>query len=281
VRHWVKWHFKTLQGIKTLSNERAAHIAGADLDFHRRDLHDAIARGEFPRWQVQVQLMPEADAERYAIHPFDLTKVWPHADYPPIDVGVFELNRNPQNYFAEVEQAAFEPGNMPPGLGASPDKVLQARLLSYPDAHRYRLGINYAALPVNLPHCPVHHYHRDGQTRFDANGGASVNYEPNSFGGPQQAGGPQEPPLPLLGPAERYDHRAGNDDYAQAGALFRLMSEEQKAQLVANLAQPLKTVPKAIQCRQLSQFLRADPDYGARVAAALGVALEDIATSAA
>ncbi len=279
VRHWVKWHFKTLQGIKTLTNERAAHIAGADLDFHRRDLHDAIARGEFPRWQVQVQLMPEADAERYAIHPFDLTKVWPHADYPPIDVGVFELNRNPQNYFAEVEQAAFEPGNMPPGLGASPDKVLQARLLSYPDAHRYRLGINYAALPVNLPHCPVHHYHRDGQTRFDANGGASVNYEPNSFGGPQQAGGPQEPPLPLQGPAARYDHRAGNDDFAQAGALFRLMSEEQKAQLVANLAQPLKTVPKAIQCRQLSQFLRADPDYGARVAAALGVALEDVATS--
>ena len=279
VRHWVKWHFKTLQGIKTLTNERAAHIAGADLDFHRRDLHDAIARGEFPRWQVQVQLMPEADAERYAIHPFDLTKVWPHADYPPIDVGVFELNRNPQNYFAEVEQVAFEPGNMPPGLGASPDKVLQARLLSYPDAHRYRLGINYAALPVNLPHCPVHHYHRDGQTRFDANGGASVNYEPNSFGGPQQAGGPQEPPLPLQGPAARYDHRAGNDDFAQAGALFRLMSEEQKAQLVANLAQPLKTVPKAIQCRQLSQFLRADPDYGARVAAALGVALEDVATS--
>ena len=278
VRHWVKWHFKTLQGIKTLSNESAANIAGADLDFHRRDLHDAIARGDFPRWQVQVQLMPEADAAGYAIHPFDLTKVWPHADYPPLDVGVFELNRNPQNYFAEVEQAAFEPGNMPPGMGASPDKVLQARLLSYPDAHRYRLGIQYAALPINLPRCPVHTYHRDGQARFDANGGSSVNYEPNGFGGPQQTGGAQEPPLPLQGPAARYDHHAGNDDFAQAGALFRLMNEDQKAQLVANLAGPLKTVPKAIQCRQLAQFVRADPDYGARVAAALGVALQDVAT---
>jgi catalase len=146
-RYWVKWHFKTMQGIKTLTNEEAAKIAGEDLDYHRRDLQAAIERGEFPKWRVQVQIMPEKDAETYAIHPFDLTKVWPHKDYPPVNVGIMELNRNPQNYFAEVEQAAFEPGNMPPGMSASPDKMLQARLLSYPDAHRYRIGINYAALP--------------------------------------------------------------------------------------------------------------------------------------
>ena len=278
-RHWVKWHFRTQQGIKTLTNERAAHIAGADLDFHRRDLHDAIERGDFPRWTVQVQLMPERDALTYRIHPFDLTKVWPHGDYPLIDVGFFELNRNPENYFAEVEQAAFEPGNMPPGMGASPDKVLQARLLSYPDAHRYRIGINYAALPINKPHVPVHTYHRDGQARFDGNGGASVNYEPNSLGGPVQDVSLREPALALQGDAARYDPRdepGGEDDFSQAGDLFRLMTEDQKAQLVANLVTPLKTVPRHIQLRQLRHFYRADADYGSRVAAALGVALADV-----
>jgi catalase len=222
--------------------------------------------------------MPEADAQTYAIHPFDLTKVWPHKDYPPIDVGEFELNRNPQNYFAEVEQAAFEPGNMPPGLGASPDKMLQARLLSYPDAHRYRIGINYAALPINRPHVAVHNYHRDGQTRFDANGGATVNYEPNSFGGPVQDCGTREPPLRLHGDAGRYATRdeAGGDDYHQAGDLYRLMSADQQAQLIANLVAPLKTVPRAIQLRQIAHFRRADADYGARVAAALGLPLDDL-----
>jgi catalase len=278
-RHWVKWHFKTMQGIKTLTNERAGNIAGADLDFHRRDLHDAIARGDFPKWKVQVQLMPELDADTYRIHPFDLTKVWPHKDYPVIDVGVFELNRNPENYFAEVEQAAFEPGNMPPGMGASPDKVLQARLLSYPDAHRYRIGINYAALPINKPHVPVHTYHRDGQARFDGNGGGAVNYEPNSFGGPVQDAGVREPPLRLHGDADRHaphDDAGGNDDYGQAGDLYRLMSEDQKEQLVANLVTPLKTVPREIQLRQLAHFYGADTDYGHRVAVGLGVKLEDV-----
>jgi catalase len=278
-RHWVKWHFKTLQGIKTLSNERAGHIAGADLDFHRRDLHDAIQRGDFPKWKVQVQLMPEADADAYRIHPFDLTKVWPYADYPPVDVGVFELNRNPENYFAEVEQAAFEPGNMPPGLGASPDKVLQARLLSYPDAHRWRIGINYAALPINRPHCPVHNYHRDGQTRFDGNGGSAVNYEPNSFSGPVQDKGVAEPPLKLQGDAGRYspqDDSGSSDNFSQAGALYRLMSVDQKSQLIANLTVPLKTVPRFIQLRQLAQFYQADVDYGAQMAHSLGLSLDEV-----
>jgi catalase len=279
VRHWVKWHFKTLQGIKTLTNERASHIAGADLDFHRRDLHDAIARGDFPKWKVQVQLMPELDADHYHIDAFDLTKVWPHRDYPLMDVGILELDRNPANYFAEVEQAAFEPGNTPPGMGASPDKVLQARLMSYPDAHRYRIGINYAALPINLPRSLVATYHRDGQGRFDSNGGSGVNYEPNSFGGPVQDITHKEPPLRLQGQVDRYApaslHGAG-DDFSQAGDLFRLMKPEQKDQLAANLVTPLKTVPRAIQLRQLGHFWRADPDYGARVAAGLGISMDDV-----
>ena len=280
-RYWVKWHFKTMQGIKTLTNEEAAKIAGADLDYHRRDLHAAIARGEFPKWKMQVQIMPEKDAETYRIHPFDLTKVWPHADYPLIDAGIMELNRNPANYFAEVEQAAFEPGNMPPGIGASPDKVLQARLLSYADAHRYRIGIQYAALPVNKPHCPVNTYHRDGQGRFDGNGGGAVNYEPNSFNGPVEDPRQKEPPLRISGDADRYSHRDGNEDYSQPGALYRLMNASQKSQLIGNLVSVLKTVPRFIQLRQIGHFSKADADYGARVAEGLGIKTGEIAGKAA
>jgi catalase len=281
VRFWVKWHFKTEQGNKTLTNAEAARIAGEDLDHHRRDLHAAIARGDFPKWKVQVQIMPEADALTYRIHPFDLTKVWPHADYPLVDVGVMELNRNPENYFAEVEQAAFEPGNMPPGMGASPDKVLQARLLSYPDAHRYRIGTNYAALDVNKPHCPIHTYHRDGQSRFDGNGGAAVNYEPNSFNGPADNPRLKEPPLKISGDADRYDHHAGNDDFGQAGALYRLMTDDKKAQLIANLVAALKPVPRFIQIRQIGHFCKADPAYGSRVAEGLGIGIDEILGKAA
>jgi catalase len=276
-RFWVKWHFKTLQGIQTLTNAQAATIAGTDLDYHRRDLHDAIARGDFPQWRVQIQIMPELQARSYAIHPFDLTKVWPHADYPVMDVGVMTLTQNPRNYFAEVEQAAFEPGNMPPGMGASPDKVLQARLLSYPDAHRHRIGIQYAALPVNRPHCPVKTYHRDGASRFDGNGEGGVNYEPNSFDGPVQDPRVREPALALQGDADRFDNRQGNEDYSQAGALYRLMSPAQKDQLIGNLLAVLQTVPRAIQLRQLQQFGRADSGYGARVAAGLGISAKDAA----
>jgi catalase len=280
-RYWVKWHFKTLQGNRTLTNDAAAQIAGKDLDFHRRDLHAAIQRGDFPKWRVQLQVMPEVQAATYRIHPFDLTKVWPHKDYPLIDVGIMELNRNPENYFAEVEQAAFEPGNMPPGMGASPDKMLQARLLSYPDAHRYRIGINYAALPVNKPHCPVNTYHRDGQTRFDDNGGGRVNYEPNSFNGPMDDPTVKEPPLKISGDADSYDHHQGNEDYSQAGDLYRLMSADQKFQLIGNLVSALKSVPRIIQERQLGHFAKADPDYGARVASGLGIAVEAIVGQAA
>lgn len=274
--YWVKWHFKTMQGIKTLTQAEANKIAGEDLDYHRRDLFAAIERGDFPKWQVMVQIMPERDAETYPINPFDLTKVWPHKDYPLVEVGVLELNRNPQNHFAEVEQAAFEPGNMPPGMGASPDKVLQARLLSYPDAHRYRIGVNYAALDVNKPRCPVHHYHRDGQTRFDGNFGSAVNYQPNSFDGPIEDARAKEPPLKISGDADRYDHRIGNDDYTQAGNLFRLMSADQKRQLIDNLVGAMRSVPKFIQVRQLKHFYKADPDYGKSVAAGLSVDAKEI-----
>ena len=275
-RYWVKWHFITLQGIKTLTQAEANKIAGEDLDYHRRDLFAAIERGDFPKWRVMVQIMPEREAETYAINPFDLTKVWPHKDYPLIEVGVLELNRNPQNYFAEVEQAAFEPGNMPPGMSASPDKVLQARLLSYPDAHRYRIGVNYAALEVNKPRCPVHHYHRDGQTRFDGNAGSAVNYQPNSFDGPVEDAKYKEPPLRISGDADRYDHHIGNDDYTQAGNLFRLMSADQKRQLTDNLVGALRSVPKFIQVRQLKHFYKADPEYGKGVAVGLGVDVQEV-----
>lgn len=270
-RFWVKWHLKTLQGIQCLTTAQANDIAAQDLDYHRRDLFAAIEKGDFPKWQVQLQIMPEKDAEHYAINPFDLTKVWPHKDYPLMDVGILELNQNPQNYFAEVEQAAFEPGNLPPGIGASPDKMLQARLISYPDAHRYRIGINYAALPVNKPHCPVNTYHRDGHMRFDDNGGKQVNYQPNSFNGPIDDKQWREPPLKISGDADRYDHRLGNDDYTQAGNLYRLMSAEQKTLLIDNIVSAMQTVPQAIQLRQIAHFYKADADYGSRVAQGLGL----------
>lgn len=275
-RYWVKWHFKTQQGNETLTQAEANKIAAEDLDHHRRDLYAAIESGDFPKWRVMVQIMPERDADTYAIHPFDVTKVWPHADYPLQEVGVLELNRNPQNYFAEVEQSAFEPGNLPRGMGASPDKMLQARILSYPDAHRYRIGVNYAALDVNKPRIPVHHYHRDGATRFDGNSGSALNYQPNSFDGPVDAVAYKEPPLRISGDADRYDHRAGNDDYQQAGALFRLMSTAQKNQLIGNLVGALQGVPKFIQVRQLKHFYQADPAYGKGVAEGLGIAVSEV-----
>ncbi len=273
-RYWVKWHLKTQQGIDCMPAGEAAEIAGQNPDHHRQDLHAAIERGENPRWTVKVQIMPEAKAEHYHVNPFDLTKVWHYADYPLIEVGVLELNRNPVNHFAEVEQAAFEPGNLPPGFGPSPDKMLQARLMSYPDAHRHRIGVNYGALPVNRPRCPVHSYHRDGQLRFDANGGAEPVYQPNSFGGAADDYPLQEPPLRIDGDASRYDHHDGNDDYTQAGDLFRLMSPAKQQELIDNLVGAMSDVPREIQLRQIVHFTRADKAYGEGVAKGLGITQE-------
>jgi catalase len=268
-RHWVKFHFRSQQGIKNWTNEEAAKVIGEDRESHQRDLFEAIERGEFPRWTLSVQIMPEADADKHAYNPFDLTKVWPHKDYPLIEVGVLELNKNPDNYFAQVEQSSFSPANVVPGIGHSPDKMLQFRIFSYADAARYRLGGNHDQLPVNQPRCPVHNYARDGQMRFGDNGGGSINYEPNSFNGPVEQPAAKEPPLAIDGAADRYNHRDGNDDYGQAGDLFRLMDAEQQRQLFSNIAAAMKGVPQFIVERQLGHFAKADPAYAEGVRKAL------------
>ncbi|HXJ86112.1 MAG TPA: catalase [Candidatus Binatia bacterium] len=270
-RYWVKFHFKTQQGHRFLTNEEAAKVVGTTRESFGEDLQSAIERAEFPRWTMQVQIMPEGDAEKTSYNPFDLTKVWPHAEYPPIDVGVMELNRNPENYFTEIEMAAFSPSNKVRGIGFSPDKMLQARVFSYADAHRYRLGTHYEALPVNAPRCPVRTYHKDGAMRFFQNGSVNPDayYEPNSFGGVMQDSAFVEPPLRISGDAARYDHRQGNDDFSQPGALFRLFDSGQRQRLFSNIAAAMKGVPMEIIERQLSLFDRVDAAYGEGVRTAL------------
>lgn len=276
-RVWCKWHFKTMQGIKNFDRESAIEMAGKDPDYSQRDLFNAIEKGDYPKWRVCIQVMTEEQAKNFRYNPFDLTKVWPHGEFPLIDVGVMTLNRNPMNYFAEIEQSAFSPVNIVPGMGYSPDKMLQARLISYPDAHRHRMGVNYESLPVNKPKCPVHTYHRDGHMRFDENGGASPNYEPNSFGGPTQDPRFVEEAWTLEDArVGRFNHREGNDDYTQAGNLFRLMTAEQKGRLIHNLVNAMASVPKRIQVKQIGHFLKADRAYGEGVAKGLGVDLSEV-----
>ena len=274
-QHWVKFHFKTMQGIKNWTNAEAAQKVANDRETHQRDLFEAIETGDFPKWKVHVQIMPEADADKHWYNPFDITKVWPHADYPLIEVGILELNRNPENYFAEVEQAALTPANIVPGVGHSPDKMLQARIFSYADAHRYRVGVNAEQLSVNKPRCPVHHYHADGTMRLAGHANPDAYYEPNSMGGSVQDERYREPPLTLSGTADRYNHRDGNDDYRQPGDLFRLMSADQKQQLFNNIAAAMQGVPLEIVKRQIAHFHKADPAYAAGVAGALGLSASD------
>ena len=273
---YVKYHFKTKQGIKNFTAESAELMKGKDPDYAQRDLFDSIAKGDFPKWRVAVQIMPEKEAETYPINPFDQTKVWPHRDYPLIEVGELVLDRNPKNYFAEVEQAAFDPKNIVQGMGYSPDKMLQGRLISYPDAHRYRIGVNYDALPVNKPQCPVMHYSRDGAMVFDGNFGSAPNYEPNSFHGPAENPEYRERPRPITGSVDRFDHHLGNDDFTQAGNLFRLMKPDAQNRLIANIVGSMKSVPKYIQEKQVGHFLKADPAYGRGVAEGLGLKVEDL-----
>jgi catalase len=270
-RFWVKFHFKTMQGIECLTDEQAALLVGGDRETHQRDLFESIERGEFPKWKFYVQIMPEADARKTPYNPFDLTKVWSHRDYPLIDVGVLELNRNPENYFAEVEQSAFSPASVVPGISHSPDKILQFRIFSYGDAHRYRLGVNSESLPVNRPRCPVHTYYRDGMMRFDANEGGAPNYEPNSFGGPVADPKFHEPPLALAGAMDRYAPSQEMDDFTQPGDLFRLMTPSQQMQLMDNIARAMRGVPKDIIARQVALFEKCDPAYGAGVAKRTGL----------
>jgi catalase len=277
---YVKYHFKTKQGIKNFTREEADHMKSVDMDFSQSDLFHHIEKGDFPKWTLSIQVMPEAEAETYHINPFDLTRVWPHADYPLIEVGEMTLNRNPVNYFEEVEQAAFDPKNIVPGMGYSPDKMLQGRLVSYPDAQRYRIGVNYDSLPVNKPQCPYHTYNRDGSMRFDGNGGASPNYEPNSFGGPTQDPKYVERPRTIASTAVgRYNHRDDSDFYTQPGNLFRLMKPQEKERLIGNIVASLSNAPRNIQERQLCHFFRADPAYGEGVAKALGIPVEELATA--
>ncbi|HWW68332.1 MAG TPA: catalase [Duganella sp.] len=272
-RVYCKWHLKTKQGIKNLPAAEASRLAGEDPDYAQRDLFGAIAAGDFPQWEVKLQVATEAELAaweaRTGWNPFDLTKVWPHKDFPLIPVGLFELNRNPLNYHAEVEQAALSPSNVVPGLGYSPDKMLQARLFAYHDAQLYRVGTNHQHLPVNAPRCPVHNQQRDGAMAI-ANGGSARNYQPVDASGSNPQGlGHGEPALALQGGAARYDGRGKEDDYTQAGNLFRLLPAEEKLNLFNNIAGPLSQVSAEIIARQLGHFDQADPAYGAGVRAAL------------
>lgn len=275
-RFWVKFHFKTQQGVVNFTDEEAEKIVATDREYSQRDLFNHIEAGDFPKWNMRVQIMPEADAKKYRFNPFDLTKVWSHKDYPLIDVGVMELNRNPENYFATVEQAAFNPANIVPGISYSPDKMLQGRLFAYADAHRYRLGVNSGSLPVNAPKCPMHNYHRDGSMRFDDNGGGHVNYEPSSFNGPVEDKTYQEPPLKLEGDAYNYNHRVDKDYYTQPGDLYRIMPEDEKKRLHGNAARSMNGAPENIQVRAIARFYQADENCGKGIAEELKISIDKV-----
>jgi catalase len=281
-RHWVKFHFKTRQGIKNFTDEEAAEMRGKDPDFAQHDLLEHIDKGDFPKWDMKIQLMTEEEAKTYKWNPFDLTKVWPHADFPLIDVGVMELNKNPDNYFAHVEQSAFAPAHVVDGIGYSPDKMLQGRLLSYPDAHRHRLGGNYEQIPVNRCPFAVNNYERDGYMRVDGNGGSGPNYFPNSFDDIVADPAYKEPSWDLgTGLANWYDRNAEgeNDHYTQPGNLYRLMSEDQKHDLINNIVHAMSGIdgPKKelITNRQLCHWFRADIGLGMAVAKGLQLDMDE------
>jgi catalase len=279
-RFWVKYHFKTEQGIENFTLAEAKAMVSEDPDFHLRDLFEAIDRGDHPVWRLEMQIMPFADADNYRFNPFDLTKVWPHADYPPITIGRMVLDRNPANYFAEVEQAAFEPANLVPGIGPSPDKMLLGRLFSYPDTHRHRIGTNYLQLPINQPTAPVHTYNKDGAMRYEHSGDQPV-YAPNSFGGP--AADPinyADPSWFTSGELGRYPYAAhrDDDDFVQAGSLWRdVCTETDRDHLVVNIVDHLSDgVDKDMQARAVSYWQKVDPDLGNRVAQGLGLAADQL-----
>jgi len=268
-RFWVKFTLKTQQGIQNLTDAEAAQRVGADRETHQRDLFESIEDGDFPRWTVFVQVMPENDAGSYHLNPFDLTKVWPHKDYPLIEVGVMELNRNPDNFFAEVEQAAFNPANVVPGISFSPDKMLQGRLFSYGDAQRYRLGVNHALIPVNSAKSQVHSYHRDGAMRVDGNMGGTLSYEPNSAGEWAEQPEFSEPPLSIEGAADHWNHRVDEDYFSQPRDLFRLMSPAQQQTLFDNTARAINGASEQVVERHIGNCTKADPAYGAGVREAI------------
>ena len=281
-RVWCKFHFKTDQGIECMTDEESADLIGRDRESNQRDLYSAIERGDYPSWTLKIQIMTDEQAKEFRWNPFDLTKVWPHADFPLMEVGRMELNRNPENYFAEIEQAAFSPSALVPGISHSPDKMLQARLMSYADAHRYRVGNNYHQIPVNKPKCPFATYQRDGTMNHGPDKHQGPNYYPNSIdSAPEPKPEYAEPPLHLGDVnVDRYNSREGHDDYTQPGDLWRLFDKGQKQRTVAAIAGALGQAREEVQMRQLCHFFRADEEYGRMVAQALGIDV-DQATAAA
>lgn len=262
-RYWVKFHFICQQGIENLTDQEANDIVAVDRESSQRDLLESIDSGNFPKWKFCVQIMPEKDADNYRFHPFDLTKIWSKKDYPLIDVGMIELNRNPDNYFADVEQAAFSPSSLIPGIGVSPDRMLQSRLFAYTDAAHYRLGVNHYLIPVNKPRCPFHSYHRDGRMRVDGNYGRTLAYEPNSYNQWAEQREYMEPPLALSGYVDHWNYREYDDDYyTQPGDLFRLMNAREQQRLFENTARSLFGVSEHIVERHIENCSRADKAYG-------------------
>ena len=271
-RVWVKFHLVCQQGIKNLTDAEAETVIAKDRESHQRDLLENIDSGKFPRWKMFIQVMTEEEARKMPYNPFDLTKVWYKKEFPLIEVGYFELNRNPENYFADVEQAAFNPANVVPGIGFSPDRMLQGRLFSYGDAQRYRLGVNHHLIPVNAPKFPVNSYHRDGMMRVDGNAGNKLHYEPNSYGEWKEQPEFKEPALRIDGEADRWNYREDDDDYyTQPGKLFRLMSPDQQKALFENTARNMGDIPEEIKLRHVSNCMKADPAYGKGIAKALGL----------
>jgi len=274
---WVQYHFKTEQGIQNLTLAESTKMKGEDPDHATRDLFQAIERKEFPSWRLEMQIMTPEQAKEYRFDPFDITKVWFHADVPPITIGRMVLDRNPENYFAEVEQAAFSPANFVPGIAASPDKMLQGRLFSYHDTHIHRLGPNYHLLPINRPKAAVTYYQRDGFMTVGDNGGGSPNYYPNSFGGPEPDPDAGEPPFEVSGQAGRHPYTHPNDDFFQSGELYRrVMTDEDRDHLIGNITAHLGNAQKRIQLRQAAVFYKADPEYGSRVAEGLGLDTKEV-----
>ncbi|WP_045389243.1 catalase [Falsirhodobacter sp. alg1] len=274
VRHWVKFHWRCQQDVKNYTNAQAQKLIGETRESYQEDLYNAVDEGRFPKWKLCIQAMPEEDALTVPYNPFDLTKVWPHADYPLIEVGEMELNRNPENYFVFVENAAYSPSNVVPGIGFSPDKMLQARIFSYADAHRYRLGTHYEALPANAPkNAPVNHYHKDGPMRFFTNdfGNPDAYYEPNQYNGPVADETVQEPPMKISGDATRYVQEDADADYVQPRALFNLLPQDEKQRLFANFAAAMGPCSESVTERWLAVLKRVHPDYEAGVRNALKV----------
>jgi len=276
--YWVQYHFKTEQGIQNLIRDEATTLKGEDPDHATRDLCEAIERGEFPSWRLEVQIMTPEQAKEYRFDPFDITKVWFHADFPPITIGRMVLNRNPDNYFAEVEQAAFSPANFVPGIAASPDKMLQGRLFAYHDTHIHRLGPNYHLLPINRPKAAkVNYYQRDGFMCFGDNCAGRPNYYPNSFGGPEPQPDAGEPPFDVSGLAARHPYTHPNDDFFQTGELYRrVMTHEDRDNLIGNITTHLCNAQKRIQLRQTALFYKADPEYGRGVTEGLGLDIKEV-----